>query len=40
MTLKDLQSVNKETQPVQNDAPAETLVDDKIVLTEKVSGDK
>ena len=37
---KDLQSVNKETQPVQDDAPAKTFVDDKIVLAEKVSGDE
>ena len=37
---KDLQFINKETHPVQNDAPAETLVDEKIVLTEKVLGDE
>ena len=36
---KDLQSVNKETQPVRDDALAETFVDDKIVLAEKVLGD-
>ena len=37
---KDLQSVNKKNQPVQDDAPAETFVDEKIVLVEKVSGDE
>ena len=37
---KDLQSVNKQTQPVQDDAPAETFVDEKIVLIEKVSGNE
>ena len=37
---KDLQSNNNETEPVQDDAQAETFVDDKIVLTEKVSGDE
>ena len=37
---KDLQPVNKETQPVQDDAPVETFVDEKIVLVEKVSGDE
>ena len=37
---KDLQFIHKETQPVQNDAPAEIFVDEKIVLTEKVSGDE
>ena len=37
---KDLQSINKETQPVQDDAPAETFVDENIVLAEKVLGDE
>ena len=37
---KDLQSVNKETHPIQDDAPAETFVDEKIVLAEKVSSDE
>ena len=37
---KDLQFIHKETHPVQNDAPAETFVDGKIILTEKVSGDE
>ena len=35
-----MQSVNKDTWLVQDDAPAETFVDDKIVLTEKVSVDE
>ena len=35
-----MQSVNKETLSAQDDAPAETFVDDNIVLTEKVSVDE
>ena len=31
---------HKETQPVQNEAPAEALIDEKIVFTEKVLGDE
>ena len=37
---KYLQSYDKETEPVQDDAPAETFVAEKIVLAEKVSGDE
>ena len=37
---KNLQFIHRETQPVQNDAPAETFVDENIVLTEKVLGDE
>ena len=33
-----MQFIHKETQPVQNDAPAESFVDEKIVLKEKVLG--
>ena len=37
---KDLQSDNKETEPLENDVPAETIVDEKIVPAEKISGEK
>ena len=37
---KDLQSDNKETDPVQNDAPAETFVAENIIPAEKISGDE
>ena len=37
---KNLLFIHKETQPVQNEAPTETLIDEKIVFTEKVSGDE
>ena len=37
---KYLQSDNKETEPVQDDAPAETFVAKNIVLAENVSGDE
>ena len=35
-----MQFVNKETQLVQDDAPTEIFVDDKIILIEKVSVDE
>ena len=35
-----MQFTHKETQPIQNDAPAEIFVDEKIVLTENVSSDE
>ena len=38
--IKDLQSDNKETKPIENDVPAETNVDEKIVPVEKISGEK
>ena len=37
---KDLQSDNKETEPVQDDAIAETFVAENIVPAEKISGDE
>ena len=37
---KDLQFIHKETQPIQNDTPAETFIDENIALTEKVSADE
>ena len=37
---KNLLSIHKESQPVQNKAPAEALIDEKIVFTEKVLGDE
>ena len=37
---KYLQSDDKETKPIQNDAPAGTFVAEKIVPTEKISGDE
>ena len=37
---KDLQSDNKETKPVRDDAPVETFVAENIVLAEKFSGDE
>ena len=37
---KYLQSDNKETEPIQNDVPAETFVAENIVPVEKISGDE
>ena len=37
---KNLLFIHKETHPVQNEAPAETLIDEKFVFTEKVLGDE
>ena len=37
---KDLQFDNKETEPIQNDVPAQMIVDEKIVPAEKISGEK
>ena len=37
---KDLQSDNKETDPVQNDVPVETFVAENIVPTERISDEK
>ena len=37
---QNLQFIHKETQPVQNEALAETFIDEEIVFTEKVSGDE
>ena len=35
-----MQSDNKETKPIQNDVPAQTIVDENIVPAEKISGEK
>ena len=37
---KFLLSIHKESQPVQNKAPAEALIDEKIVFTENILGDE
>ena len=37
---KNLLFIHKESQPVQNKAPAEALIDEKIVFTEKVLGEE
>ena len=37
---KDLQFIHKETQPVHNDTPAETFIDENIEIIEKVSADE
>ena len=37
---KDLQSDNKETEPVQNDVPTHIIVDEKIVHVDKILGEK
>ena len=37
---QNMQFIHKETQPVQNEAPAEKFVDEEIILTEKISRDE
>ena len=37
---KNLQFIHKETQPVQNEAPAEKFIDEEIILTENISADE
>ena len=34
---QNLQFIHRETQPVQNEAPAEKFIDEEIILTEKIS---